>query len=78
MKALISRWGSELAVRLPDAAVDGLRLREGEAVELRIMDDCIEIRANRPRYRLEELVEQISAGSQPEAIHFPQRGQEAL
>lgn len=78
MKALISKLGSELAVRLPDAAVDGLRLREGEAVELRIVDDCIEIRAIRPRYRLEDLVEQITAENQPEAVDFPPRGQEAL
>lgn len=78
MKALISRWGSNLAVRLPEAAVDSLHLREGEAVEVSIVDDRIEIRTLRPRYRLEDLVEQITGDNQPEPVEFPPRGREAL
>lgn len=47
-------------------------------MELRIVDGCIEIRPIRPRYRLEDLVAQITTENQPEAFDFPPRGREAL
>lgn len=58
--------------------MDSLRLREGEAVELRIVDGCIEIRPIRLRYRLEDLVGQITTENQPEGFDSPPRGREAL
>lgn len=78
MKALISKWGNSLAVRLPKAAVQSLRVQEGEAVELVIEGDRIEIRAIRPRYRLDDLLAQITPGTQPETVEFPPAGEEAL
>ena len=78
MKALVSKWGNSLAIRLPKAAVETLRLQEGEAVELMIEGDRIEIRALRPRYRLDDLLAQITPGTQPETVEFVPAGEEAL
>jgi antitoxin MazE len=32
----ISKWGNSLAVRLPSAVVDALKLKEGDQIEIRI------------------------------------------
>ena len=78
MQARVSKWGNSLAIRLPQAAVKSLRVHEGEQVELTIKDDRLEIRAARPRYRLADLIRQITPDNQPEAMDFPPVGEEAL
>lgn len=35
----VSKWGNSLAVRLPVAVVDALKLREGDEIEIRIASD---------------------------------------
>ncbi len=32
----VSKWGNSLAVRLPSAVVDALKLKEGDQIEIRI------------------------------------------
>jgi antitoxin component of MazEF toxin-antitoxin module len=78
MKAQVFRWGNSLAIRLPKAAVESLQVREGEAVDLAIHDDTLVLRATRPRYRLDDLVSQITPENQPEAKEFPPAGDEWL
>lgn len=78
MKARISKWGNSLAIRLPKAALDGLRVREGEAVELVLEGGDLVIRPVRPRYTLEELVGGITPFNQPEIIEFSPVGEELL
>ena len=78
MRARLSKWGNSLAIRLPHAAVKSLRVHEGEQVELTIKDDRLEIRAARPRYRLDDLIRQITPDNQPEPMDFPPVGEEAL
>ena len=78
MKAQISKWGNSLAIRLPKVVVDGLRVREGEAVELVLEDRALIIRPARPRYTLEELVAGITPLNQPEIIEFSPVGEEIL
>lgn len=34
MRALVSRWGNSLALRIPKAAVDALDLNDGDAVTI--------------------------------------------
>jgi antitoxin MazE len=34
----VSKWGNSLAVRLPSAVVDALGLKEGDQIEIRIVD----------------------------------------
>jgi len=57
--------GNSLAIRLPHAAVKSLRLHEGEQVELSIKDDRLEVRAAQPRYRLGDLIDEITPENQP-------------
>ena len=78
MRARVSRWGNSLAIRLPQAAVRSLHVHEGEQVELAIKDDRLEIRAALPRYRLADLLDEITPDNQPEAIDLPPVGEEAL
>ena len=35
----IAKWGNSLAVRLPTAVVEALKLKEGDEVEIRIADE---------------------------------------
>ena len=78
MRARVSKWGNSLAIRLPQAAVKSLHVHEGEQVELSIKGDRLEIRAARPRYRLGDLLDEITPDNQPEVLDFPPVGEEAL
>lgn len=35
----VSRWGNSLAIRLPAAVVEGLGLKEGDDIRIRIADE---------------------------------------
>jgi len=35
----VSKWGNSLAIRLPAAVVEALRLKEGDEVEVHVADD---------------------------------------
>ena len=78
MRARVSKWGNSLAIRLPKVAVEKFALEEGAPVELNIEGDRIEILTARPRYRLKDLLAQITPGDQPEAIDVAPVGEEAL
>ena len=78
MRARISKWGNSLAIRLPKAASESLKVKEGEAVELTIAGDTLTVRSARPSYRLADLVAAITPSSRPEAIEFPPVGEELL
>jgi antitoxin MazE len=34
----VSKWGNSLAVRLPAAVVEALKLKEGDQIEIRVAD----------------------------------------
>ena len=78
MRIQVSKWGNSLAVRLPKAAVEGLKVREGEAVEVELRGNALIMRAARPRYRLEDLIAGITPDNQPETVEFPPAGEEQL
>jgi antitoxin MazE len=78
MRAKVSKWGNSLAIRLPQAAVKSLHVHEGEQIELAIKGDRVELRSARPRYRLEDLIGQITPDNQPEPIDVPPVGEEML
>ena len=78
MRARISKWGNSLAIRLPKAAADSLRVKEGEQVEVAIEGDALTIRSARPRYRLEDLIAAITPENRPEAVEYPPAGEELL
>ncbi len=78
MRAQVSKWGNSLAIRLPKAAAESLRVQEGESVELAIEGESLVIRSARPRFALEDLLADITPENQPEAVEFPPAGEEQL
>ena len=78
MRARVSKWGNSLAIRLPKAAAESLRVKDGDAVELAIEGDALTIRSARPRYRIEDLVAAITPENRPDAVEFPPAGEELL
>ncbi len=35
----VSKWGNSLALRLPAEVVDALKLKEGDQIEVKVLDD---------------------------------------
>jgi antitoxin MazE len=67
MKAKISKWGNDLALRLPRTLVEEAGLKDGQVVEVAMKDNAVELRKTSqiPRYRLEDLLAQIKPGTEP-------------
>jgi antitoxin MazE len=64
MKALVSRWGNSLALRIPKAAVEALALKDGDAVS--ITEEHGSLRITRP----DELdIDAMIAAMRPETFH---------
>lgn len=70
MQVRVSRWGNSLAVRLPKAVAEDLRLEEGQSVELVVEAGAIKLQPKgaAPRYRLKDLVaemDKLGPGNEP-------------
>lgn len=78
MRVRVSRWGNSLAIRLPNAAVGELGVKEGEAVDLRLKEGAVVIRASKRPYRLADLLRQITPDNVPDAVEFSPMGKESL
>lgn len=61
MQVRVSRWGNSLAVRLPKALAEDLRLKEGQAVDVEIDDGSVRLTpVERRKYpTLAEMVEEM-------------------
>lgn len=55
----IAKWGNSLAVRLPAAVVDALELKEGDDIEIRVLD-ARELAVSRKPDR-KQLLERLNA-----------------
>ena len=66
-ETVLARWGNSLGLRLPRAVVGEAGLNLGDAVSIEATPDAIVIRKahRRPRYALEELLDQVT----PENAH---------
>jgi len=62
----ISKWGNSLGVRIPQEAVDQLRLKDGESVELILGADSITIRPTKQRKKWTEA--ELLKGVTPEMV----------
>lgn len=54
MKAIVTKWGNSLAIRLPQSVTKQLQLKEGSTVELDSTDEAIVI--TKPKLVLRELL----------------------
>ena len=55
MKAVVGKWGRNLAVRLPRELVNSAGIREGERVDIETRADAIIIRRSVPQFTAAEL-----------------------
>ncbi|MCR9255602.1 MAG: AbrB/MazE/SpoVT family DNA-binding domain-containing protein [Alphaproteobacteria bacterium] len=78
MKSRIGLWGGSCAVRLPKMAVETLGLHEGETIEIRIENDALVIRRDRPSYALEDLVAEAQEATPPPSLDDAPQGEEAF
>lgn len=81
MRARVSKWGNSLAIRIPKAVAESLRVQEGRAVDLMIEGDTVIMRSCQPRYTIEELVAEMRPGDEPEIfddVNSPLVGHETL
>ena len=60
MRTHVSRWGNSLAIRVPASFAREVRLDDGDAVELQIVDGRLLITPIRSGYSLEQLVSGIT------------------
>lgn len=56
----VTRWGNSLAVRIPRAMAQQVRLEEGAEVEMAVEEGSIVVRPRPRRYDLDQLVERIT------------------
>ena len=74
MRAVLSKWGNSLAVRLPRDATASAGLREGAVVDLTVEDGAIVLRPR--RWDIGELVSAIRSREPPPLFEDDPRGSE--
>ncbi len=62
-RAVIGRWGKNLAIRFPAEVAEAARLSDGERVEIAVTDAAVVIR----KLPAETTMEDLFAGRSPEA-----------
>ena len=79
MKAQVSRWGNSLGIRIPKDIAGKVGLTEGASVEIEAVDDRIEILPIKRRYRIEDLVSDMTPEAMREAFDWgPDVGREVI
>lgn len=68
MRTQVAKWGNSLAVRLPRTVTEEVGLKNGEAVELSLDHGRIVIAARRRRYRLGDLLRQVTPANVHDAV----------
>ena len=62
----VSKWGNSLAIRLPAAVVEALRLKEGDEIEVRVAGErAFDVALDRSRERALKRMEEISKDLPP-------------
>jgi antitoxin MazE len=63
MNSMVQKWGNSLALRLPKSIARDLKVGAGDAVELRIRGDLLQVKPARPEYRLADLLRKVNASN---------------
>ena len=77
------RWGNSLAVRIPKALAEALKVSDGKQAEINVENGTLVLRpivkpGRKPRYTLDELLRGITKDNVPQEIDWgPARGKEA-
>jgi antitoxin MazE len=70
MRTEIAKWGNSLAVRLPKSLAADLGLSEGVPVELSIDAGRLVVAPARPKYRLADLLAQITPENRHDEVDW--------
>lgn len=77
MQTAVAKWGNSLALRLPRSIAEGAKLYEGTQVKLSLDGNALVIRPARPKYKLSELLEQMTSENQHGEVDWgPPQGEE--
>jgi antitoxin MazE len=77
------KWGNSLAVRIPKALADTIRVSEGKRAEIKVENGALVLRpivkpARKPSYTLDELLNGMTRDNVPQEVDWgPKRGNEA-
>jgi antitoxin MazE len=77
------RWGNSLAVRIPKALAEALKVSDGKQAEINVENGTLVLRpivkpGRKPRYTLDELLRGMTKDNVPQEIDWgPARGKEA-
>ena len=79
MQVRVTKWGNSLGIRIPKAIAARIGLGEGSRVEVVAQGDRIVISTDRPVYRLEELLEDMTPEAMRDAFDWgPDVGREVV
>ncbi len=79
MQVHLTRWGNSLGMRIPKDLATRLGFTEGAQVEVAAEGDRLVISAARPRYKIEDLVADLSNEALREAFDWgPDQGREVI
>src|SRR5258708_38336724 len=77
------KWGNSLAVRIPKALADSIKVSSGKRAEIKVENGALVLRpivrpARKPSYTLEELLSGMTRDTVPQELDWgPKRGNEA-
>ena len=78
MTTTIQKWGNSLALRLPRAVAQQIKVSEGQSVELKVTADKLIVQRARRRPTLDELLAKVTPDNIHEEVNWgPPRGKEA-
>jgi len=60
MQAKIQKWGNSLALRIPKAFAEEMKLEQNAVVNINIEDGKLVVNLSRPMFTLEELLAQVT------------------
>ncbi len=79
MQVQLTRWGNSLGMRIPKELASRFGLLEGARVEVRAEADRIVITLPRPKYRIEDLVADMTHDNMRQAFDWgPDFGREII
>jgi antitoxin MazE len=77
------RWGNSLAVRIPKALADIIKVSDGRRAEIKVENGALVLRpivkpGRKPNYTLDELLSGMTRDNVPQEVDWgPERGNEA-
>ena len=77
------KWGNSLAVRIPKALADAVKVSDGKRAEIKVENGSLVLRpivkpGRKPRYTLDELLNGMTRDNVPQEVDWGlQRGNEA-